>query len=137
MLILTRAEASGDLRLTAYTFDALEFRDLERTLDRAGIRPRGKDVPKDQNGRDGRVYKVPSRFIIALGSLLYGSFFRDGQFAQTHRGPNQFACEETGLQGIGQRCETISADDLAAARVVCALLARAKGWFGGVPRPGT
>jgi len=137
MLIESEFEPNGDLGLTAYTFETTERRALETVLERSGVQPMGSTAPPDAAGRPAQRYTVPSNRISRFSASVGGSFSPDGQFQPTGGGRENFACERiAGLTGMGGGCQTIQADDIAAARVACAMLARARQWFGGIPRRG-
>lgn len=136
MLIEPEMRANGDLVLTAYTFDASERDSLEVVLLRAGVPPLGSVAPPDSTGRPATRYIVPSNRVSSFGATIGGEFSPMG-FQPRGGGRNTFACQRiAGLTGLGGTCESFQADDMAAARVTCALLARELQWFGGVPRPG-
>lgn len=136
MLIDSAIETSGDLVLTAYTFDMKELQSLETVLTRAGVNPVGASAPPDGANRPAQRYVVPAKLIRHFGSKIGGTFLPTGAFQPLPGGPQSFACERVQLTGLGGGCQTLQADDLAAARVACALIARSVQWFGGIPRRG-
>jgi hypothetical protein len=136
MLIYSELELNGDLALTAYTHDSNELRALRKVLERAGVYASGSGAPPDAANRPATKYVVPKNLIRAFGSKIGGRFSPNGAFQPGPGGRRSFACERVQLTGVGGECQTLHADDIAAARVACAFLARNLQWFGGIPRPG-
>jgi hypothetical protein len=136
MLVDSELESSGDLALTAYTVDPSELRALEKVLERAGVYASGTSAPPDAANRPATKYVVPKKLIRALGLKIGGRFSQSGEFQPRPGGKRPFACERVDLIGVSGDCRTLHADDMAAARVQCALLARNLQWFGGIPRNG-
>jgi hypothetical protein len=137
MLIDYEFQANGDLILTAYTFDSSELRALERVLKRAGVYASGISAPADSTNRPATKYSVPKNLVRAFALKIGGHFSRTGVFQPQAGGKRPFACERVDLTGIGGECRTLHADDMAAARVACAILAKKLQWFGGIPRAGS
>jgi hypothetical protein len=135
MLIDSGFLSSGDLELKAYTFDIKEFTALESTLSQAGIGPLYRHLPNDRSNREARAYLVPRSEISNLEALLHGSFKSSG-FLPSVDGGQSYRCKEVDLSGHGRGCEDITAPNKSVAQTKCALIARKKNWFGGVPSPG-
>jgi hypothetical protein len=137
MLVVSETDPNGDLILTAYSFDPKELQSLAQVTGRAGASAQGVPVPRDSHGRDGLRYTVPKQFVAKLGEIIGGTFAANGAFERVSGPGDSYACEEIRLHGRSGDCQTIRAVDMPAARSQCGLVARSRGWFGGVPRPGS
>ena len=74
MLIVSETDASGDLVLTAYSFDPKEIQALAQVVERLGVAGKGTAVPPDSHGRGGRRFIVPTGLIANSAKSLGGSF---------------------------------------------------------------
>jgi hypothetical protein len=137
MLIYTRFLTSGDLQMDAYTYSLEEFEAVENTLTAAGVAPTYQQLPRDKAEREGRRYTAPSHRLHHLEAELEGSFLSTGEFVPAAGTGNNYACREISIGGQAKGCEDLVAPSDAVAQTKCALIARNKNWFGGVPGRGT
>jgi hypothetical protein len=137
MIIESRFLPSGALQMDVFTFDREEFSAIDHTLSLAGIQLSFQRLPNDSSNRMGRRYTVRQNELAQLETVLEGHFLRSGLFAAAAGSGGNYRCKEVKLSGGGKGCEDLTAGDLSIAQVKCALIARRRNWFGGVPSPGT
>lgn len=140
MLITPNMQADGGLNLDAFSFSSDELNSVSKAISNSGIQPDYSSLPQDRRGRTGRRYSIRKGDVSKFESFHGIKFESAGVFRKrlrvSFRGKgDSFRCEEVTLHGSGD-CQTINANDISQARVVCALLANDNRWFGGVASPG-
>lgn len=141
MLVVSNQDSSGNLLLSAYSYEEKELDSVLFALKKYAISFDYRQIERDVSDRIGRQYIVPSRDVVALGKRLDGRFDDNGTFIPDEvSGGDEgkhFACRQITFDGTGLGCVDVLADDEDDAALRCALVANKQKWLGDVPSPGT
>lgn len=143
MLVIPQLFDGKILHLDAYSFDEKELEAVKDALDDSGVKYEIKDILPDKEKRKGRRFIIRGNAITLLEDYLGLKFVRESVIGGTDRttievvdGGSPFKCEEISLKNHKKGCEDVKAKNQSAATLKCALVAKKKGWFGGVASPG-
>jgi hypothetical protein len=81
MLIDSKFQDNGDLKLTVYSSSDDERQAVETILKRSGVAPTGVEDGTDSTGRAVTIYIVPATAVSTLSSQIGGAFKPNGEFA--------------------------------------------------------
>lgn len=139
MLLIPQLAVSGNLLLSAYSFDYSEINSVAIVLEKSRIDIVNENLGRDREGRFGLRFIIKAFEIFKLENTLRLKFTGRGEKTKVtlnlDRQGRSFKCRRIDTPPNG--CETVWADNEQEAIVKCALIANNNNWLGGVPAPGS
>jgi hypothetical protein len=124
------------LILSCYSYQESEFDSVRYVIQRAKVDATTERIQSETDDRIGIRFTIWNENIRRLENFLKIRFDNFGRKELKGDGSSPFKCERVVVLSQRRECKTIYADDEHSASVICALVAKDKGWFGGVSEPG-
>lgn len=133
--LLNHFTGGETLILSCYSYQDSEFDSVRFVIQRARVEATSESIRSETDNRIGIRFTIWNENIRKLENFLKIRFDNFGK-EMKGGGNSPFKCERVTVLSQRQECKTIFADDKHSANVICALVAKDKGWFGGVAEPG-
>lgn len=123
------------LILSCYSYHESEFDSVRYVIKRANVEATSVKIQSKTDDRIGIKFIIRDEHIRRLEKFLKIRIFpRDKELKGNGNSP--FKCKRVVVLSQRRECKTIYADDEHSANVICAMVAKDKGWFGGVAESG-
>lgn len=133
--LLNHFTGGETLVLNCYSYRDSEFDSVRYVILKANVQAVSELFKSEKDDRIGIRFTIWDENIRRLEKFLKIRF--DGfENRMSSGGDSPYRCDRVIMLSQKEECKTIYADDKHSANVICALVAKDNGWFGGVAEPG-